>query len=281
VRIFVKKTIILILVLFSVESFGQEEISEPKWKSGARNFITKYLGIDWSNRILGHLPEKLETTPEIPMPEIPKIVKKSTDVESYSKKIKNATDYDKLPAERKRQYDFNFLQELFKVTRRTEAKDEDLSKWMNILDQGGTREGIYQGVVLDEVYFALESIEEKPKDQLLDFYIFFSSNFLKQSLKKQSVEKLNVFSLKRILVEKALDLIEYYETNNLDDLYKWYANYSSAVALKYPNSMNSEVRKNSSAKAHYQWSLDMPIQHLKSEFIIKTHNLMNDLQSFQ
>ena len=188
-------------------------------------------------------------------------------------------EYDKLPLEKKRQYDFNFVQELFLATRKTEAKDEDIANWMNTLDQGGSREGIYQALVLDEVYFSLESMEEKPSDKLINFYINFSKKYLNQSLKPESIMKLNLFSLKRVLAEKSLDLLEHFEMKDLDSMYRWYANFSSDVSANYSTVMTSEVRKNTSAKAHYQWAKEMPIQHLKSEFIIKLHLVMNNLQN--
>ncbi|HLT22236.1 MAG TPA: hypothetical protein VKZ84_02295, partial [Bacteriovoracaceae bacterium] len=189
------------------------------------------------------------------------------------------TEFDRLPNERIRQYNFNFLQELFEVTRRTEARDEDLSTWMNTLDQGGSREGIYQALVLDGVYNTLESIENSASDEVYDFVVNFSQSFLNQTVAKTSLEQLNHYSLKRILTDKGIDVMAYYQTKSLDDLYRWYALFSSYVARTYQASFSGNaVRANTSPEYHYEWAKSMPIQHIKSEFIIKMHKVMNDLQ---
>lgn len=272
-----KKVTYILILLISFHLYAQTN-TEPKWKGDLRTFITKYFGEKWSSKLLGEKPE-IAVVAELPMPEIPKVVKKSTDVQSYDKLQKSSPEYDKLPQEKKRQYDFNFIQELFRVTRKIEATEDDIANWLNTLDQGGSREGIYQALVLDETYFSLESRDEKPTEKLITFYISFSQKFLNQSLKAESIQKLNLFSLKRILGEKSLDLLEHFEIKDLDNMYKWYANFSAEAASSHSSSMTSEVRKNTSVKAHYQWAKDMPIQHIKSEFIIKLHSIMNDLQN--
>ena len=243
-----------------------------------RGLITNLIGSKWSETFLGKAGNETPAT-SITMPTIPtsEQLKLTTSTDAHI--AKGETAFDQLPNERIRQYNFNFLQELFAVTRRTEARDEDLSTWMNTLDQGGSREGIYQALVLDSVYNTLESIENSPADGLLDFIVEFSQKFLNQTMPKSNLEQLNHYSLKRILTEKGMDVMEFYQTKNLDDLYRWYALFSSDVASRYSSSFaGNAVRQNPSADFHYEWAKSMPIQHIKSEFVIKMHKLMNDLQ---
>lgn len=271
-----KKLTIVLGLLLAFNVLAQEVVTEPGWKSSLRSFVTRVAGAEWGNKLLGAAP--VAEAPEVVMPAIPQQVKKATDVESYSKKVKEPTEYDRLPIERQKQFDYKFVEELFQVTRKTQAKDEDLSSWLNTLDQGGSREGIYQGLVLDEVYNGLESIEEKPSTRLLNFCLMFSQKFLNQTFKTESLNQLNLYSLKRIFTEKGLDLMEYYESRDLDALYRWYALFSAEVAKDYEPLLKSEIRKEPSAKFHYEWAKSMPIQHIKSEFIIKLHTVMNGLQ---
>lgn len=270
------KLIIVVGLLLSFSLFAQEQILEPGWKTKGRSVVSSVLGQSWGEKLFGPVPQP--PAPEIKLPVVPQQIKKSTDVGNYTKKTKEPTEFDKLPAERKRQFDFKFLQELFQVTRRTEAKDEDLASWMNTLDQGGSREGIYQALVLDEVYATMENMEEKPSERLLDFCLKFSQRFFNQTFKKESLSQLNSYSLKRILTEKGLDLMEYYEVNNLDDLYQWYAVFSAELAKEYAPILKTEIRKDERMEYHLQWARSMPVQHIKSEFIIKLHSVMNSLQ---
>ena len=269
-----KKLIIVLGLLSCLNAFAQESV-EPSWKAKLRGIITQVAGEEWSSKLLGSAPEEVS---EVAMPDIPQNVKQTTDVTSYTKQTKDPTEFDKLPAERKRQFNYNFLEELFQVTRKTEAKDEDLAIWLNTLEQGGSREGIYQALVLDEVYNGLESMEEKPTKRLTDFALHFSQKFLNQTFNPDSIKQLNLYSIKRIFTEKGIDLMEYYEVRDLDALYRWYAVFSEDIAKNYGMVMKSDLRKNDSAKVHYEWAKSMPVQHIKSEFIIKMHAVMNSLQ---
>lgn len=269
-----KKLIILLGLSLSLSAFAVTEESALKTK--VRSLITQFAGKEWSDKLLGVIQS--EDSSSLSMPEIPQNIKKSTDVSSYTKLKKDPTEFEQLPLERRRQFDYKFLEELFLVTRKSEAKDEDLANWMNTLDQGGSREGIYQALVLDDVYNSLESIEEAPTKKLLDFSLSFSQKFLGETFKLESLEKLNLYSLKRIFTEKGLDLMEYYETKDLDALYRWYANFSAMLAKDYGALLLSDIRKDQSAEYHYEWAKSMPVQHIKSEFIIKLHIVMNGLQ---
>lgn len=270
-----KKLILILSLIFSFQAFAQEA-SEPSWKAKLRDVVAQVAGVEWSNKLLGEPPKA--AAPEVAMPEIPKNIKKTTDVTTYTKALKEPTEYENLPPERKRQFDYKFLEELFQVTRKTEPKDEDLANWLNTLDQGGSREGIYQALVLDEVYAGLEGMEERPSKKLIDFGLMFSQQLLSQTFKPDSLQQLNLYSLKRIFTEKGLDLLEHFENANLDALYRWYANFSAFAAENYGDLLDSQIRKETSAKYHYVWAQSMPIQHIKSEFIIKMHKIMNGLQ---
>lgn len=270
-----KKLIVILGLLVSFQVLAQEA-TEASWKAKLRSLITQVAGETWSTKLLGPAPEPEQ--PAIALPEIPANVKQTTDVHSLTKKTKEPTEFDKLPAERKRQFNYKFLEELFQVTRKTEPKDEDLANWLNTLDQGGSREGIYQALTLDEVYNGLESIPDKPSQRLLEFCLKYSQTFLKQTFKTDSLVQLNLYSLKRIFTEKGIDLMEYYESRDLDALYRWYALLSAFLAKEYEPMLKSDLRKNPSEEIHYAWAKSMPVQHIKSEFIIKMHTVMNQLQ---
>jgi hypothetical protein len=66
--------------------------------------------------------------------------------------------------------------------------------------------------------------------------------------------------------------------NNLDDLYKWYAVFSFELAKDYGPILKNQLRQDQRFDYHLIWAKNMPIQHIKSEFIIKLHMVMNGLQ---
>lgn len=271
------RKLILLLSLVSFAAWAQVP-SEPSWKAKLRNLITSVAGTKWSDKLLGKLPEPVK---EFALPEIPKNFKSSTDVTSYNKLQKEPTEFDKLPVERKAQFDRVFITDLFYATRKTEPKDEDLSTWLNNLNQGGSREAVYQGLVLDEVYATLENLTEKPTSRLLDFCLRYPKKFYDIQYTEEGLQSFNLFTLKRTITEKGLDLLEYYEGKSLEDLHLWYAIFSADLARDYAPLLKSELRTNTDVNFHREWAKGMPIQHIKSEFIIKTHTVMNQLQLLQ
>lgn len=273
------KLILIFLVCFSAMAIAQTSAPEEAgWKGVIRPYIVKYISEDIATKFLGEAPKAIES---VTLPEIPKVVQNNTDLKSFDRIQKDPTEFDRLPADKKRQYDYNFIQEIYIVTRKTPPRDEDFAKWLNSLEQGGSREGLYQALVLDEVYTSLEGIEEKSNDALIDFSISFSQKFLNQTFTKEAVQDLNVYSLKRILSEKALDILGAYETSNLDDIYRWYAVFSVELAVSQPNAFTNPLRSNQNLDFHYKWAQEMPIQHIKSEVLIKLHTVMNRLQTLQ
>lgn len=274
-----KKLIMIVGLFLSFAVFAQDALLEPVWKTKGRALLTKIAGESWGVEFFGPIPQP--PVEEVKLPEIPKQIKKATDVSGYYKKSKGPTEFDKLPPARRRQFDYAFLQELYVVTRKSEAKDEDLANWINVLDQGGSREGVYQALVLDEVYAALENMEEKPTEKLLAFYLKFSQRFLNQTARKESLATLNLFSLKRILTEKVLDLMGHYESNSLDNLYQWYGVFSGELAAEHAQFLKTPLRQNSDVNYHLEWARKMPVEHIRSEFIIKIHTVMNGLQLLQ
>lgn len=269
------KFLILMLSLVSFSALAQ--VSEPSWKTSLRNMISKF-NPNAAEYFLGKPPVAKAS---FELPEIPKNFQKNTDTSTYNKVQKEETEYDRLPLERKRSFDYKFLEELFLATRKSEARDEDLSNWLNTLDQGGSREGIYQALVLDDVYATLENLEETPTDRLVNFSQSYAEKYLKLNYDPKVLRKNNLYTLKRTLTEKGLDLMEYFETRDLDSLYRWYALLSAELGREYSPLLQNDVRRDSSAEFHYAWAKSMPLQHIKSEFIIKMHTVMNGLQLLQ
>ncbi|MBP5295880.1 MAG: hypothetical protein J6Y94_00940, partial [Bacteriovoracaceae bacterium] len=56
-----------------------------------------------------------------------------------------------------RDYNYYFLREAFQQLRQQELSIEDAQKWMNVLDQGGSRRGIIRGLILDDYYYQLQT----------------------------------------------------------------------------------------------------------------------------
>jgi hypothetical protein len=142
------------------------------------------------------------------------------------------------------------------------------------MSQGGTREGVYRGIVLDDRYKRLERGRYPVSQKVAEFSIYYANNFLSQDLKLNAVSSSNFYTLKKVLVERSLEVLDSFPSNK-DDIYDWYAVFSGYLARKYPNLWKNRLRKNKNLKSHKGWSKNVPEQHLKSEVIIKLHKTFN------
>ena len=234
-----------------------------------RPMIEKYLGSDVASKIWGVKEE------ELLLPAIPKVVNDVTSTEIYERKSKQETV--KIDPDKKQQYDIAFVSELIEQTREVKANRNELAKWMGTLNQGATREGIYRAMVLDSYYARLENYDSQLSKSAEAFSIYFMKRFVGKEVTKEKLSKINIYSVKRIVTERSLDVIDVYLSTNREGFYDWYGVFSGEMAKKYPVWKN-KLRSNTSARMHKKWAKRVPIQFVKSEIIIKLHKLFNTLQ---
>ncbi|HAZ13767.1 MAG TPA: hypothetical protein DCY86_13325 [Bdellovibrionales bacterium] len=248
----------------------------PEWPDKVKPYIEKvrphmlkYLGDETTVMLLGPAP-----VAKMALPPIPKLVDDAKSTEVYSRK-EDLSQF-KIKPEEYQKYNLAFIDEVIVETRGMKANDNDLAKWMNTMEQGASREGIYRAMVLDATYAGLENYDAAVTERSSAFALSFLEKFINQTLKKEAIDKLNFYTLKRVITEKALEVIDAYYSNP-QDLYRWYAVLSSDFAEQYPTIWNNELRKDPSAERHMQWAGSVPSQFLKSEVIIKIHKIFNHL----
>jgi hypothetical protein len=236
-----------------------------------RPLCERYLGKNITVSLLGESKED-----QVRLPLIPKIKKDATSTDDYGKDDRGAKM--SLKKEQSQKYDYYFVKELYQSTRKRKANRNDISKWLNVLSQGATREGVYRALVLDQTYRRLENFDESVSANAIEFSNFYFKRFLGRELKTDSLEGLNIYSIKRIAAEKTLEIIDsLYDSG--DDVYSWYAVYSSELAGrgKENNVWKKKLRQDHSKLRHYHWAKNVSEQYLKSEILIKLHLFYNTL----
>jgi hypothetical protein len=270
---------IILITLLSFLSTNIFAFDLDEFKGRIRSHMATMFGEERTEKIFG----KQDGSNDIKMilPEIPNIVldakNKDFNQKPANKLSTQGEKYNNLSDAEKRNFRVSFLKQLYTETRNSKPKDEDLLRSLNVLQQGGNREGVYRSVTLDRTYAALENYEEKPSEALVNFIQYFTPKYLKKQYQKSSLESLNLWALKRLVTEKCLELVDVL-AKKPDDVYRWYAVYSAEIASNYPELWQSKTRKSKNDRYHYKWAQDVPFQHIKSEIIIKNHKLMNYLQ---
>lgn len=235
--------------------------------------------LDMAKGKINSILAKKEVLPsQVLMPELPKVSEDAKSLSVYNKNrpiYKQGSAFNKLSLKDKRRYRVAFIQELYLVTRGSDGNKAEMLSSLNVLEQNGTREGIYRSLVLDNIYLTLEGIEEQSPDNLVNFTVEFGSKYLGMQFSDKFISKLNLWSIKRVVVEKTLDLVDSFK--NADEIHRWYANFSGELSEKYPGIWSSKARKNTNMLFHYKWSQSIPFQQIKSEIIIKLHKVMNSL----
>ena len=262
-----KKIVILSLLAINVSasSFDFVETIRPH--------LEKLIGSDFTTSILGE-PAR-ENQVQVVLPEIPVISENTKSTEVFKNKFKEKNIINSAD---KRGYDYNFLKELFLVTRNVKADDVQIGRWMNALDQGGSREGVYRALVLDSYYANLENYNQPLSQETITYSIAFFKKFLGKELNSNQFQGMNIYSVKRIITENSLDILDIYlQRNQYDNFISWYSLFSAHVA-QTENLWQSKMRQSRNVGKHMKWASEVPSEFVKSEVIIKIHQLFNYLQ---
>lgn len=263
---------VIFVLALSIQMLFADENRVPQEQSFVEKMrpkMMKILGEEWTAKLIG--ADKSIPVDEVPMPALPKIDDNAKSTAVYDKKQDTIT----IKPEVEQKFNYAFINELFEATRQTKPNDDELGKMMNVLSQGGTREGVYRSVVLDSVYGGMENWDKVVKKNSADFAVYFYEKYLGRKIALKSLEGMSIYTLKRLVTEKSLDMADAF--SNRDDMEKWYANMSSDLATKFPNVWSNATRKNSSKSFQKSWASKVPVQHIKSEMIIKIHSAFNSM----
>lgn len=239
-------------------------------KEKARPFLIKIIGMEKTIGLLG------EGRDQIKLPEIPEVKTDAKSIENYGAEARVKVQYEE---KKERQYNYSFVKDIFKAVRRFDPDKNDIAKWMNVLDQNGSREGVYRALVLDGTYLGLENHDFPMTTASVDFSSKFLAKYLKKGISEEKLQKANFFTVKRNVTEKTLEVVDELYKLKGDQIYDWYAVFSAEMAKKYPKAMDNKIRKETNARVHKKWAKSVPDQYLKSEIIIKLHKVFNIVQS--
>lgn len=243
-----------------------------------RPLLTKIFGEEKAALWYGDEAPVVLADPEdsIKLPAIPKIHKSATSTESNTLGLSANSKYRFLTPTDIQKLNYNFIKDLFLAVRFHNPTDQEIGLWFNTLEQGGSREGIYRAMVLDQNYAKLENEHHPSSPNIIKFTVWYLEKFLDQKATTESVGGLNRYSLKRIITEKTLELFDELKKKP-EDFYNWYAIVSSELAKNYPQGVKSKMAKEVSKVRQKNWAKEMPEQHLKSELILKIHQIYNSL----
>ncbi|WP_372655642.1 hypothetical protein [Halobacteriovorax sp.] len=255
-----KKILMVMLFSLSITNTHAEGFADK-----LRPYVEEYLGDELAVKLFGEREENIK------LPEIPKVNKDAKSVRAeYQDKMKS-----KISKEKMEKADLSFLFEIYESARRVKPNENDVAKWMNVISQGGSREGVYRALVLDNTYAAMENYDTPMTDSGINFSKYYVSTFMNKEISKESLEKTNFYTLKRVLVEQTLEILDELLFKDVNLFYDWYAVFSAEIAKKYPNFFTNKIRKSTSRERHRKWAEFVPVQHVKSEVMVKLHKLFN------
>ena len=164
---------------------------------------------------------------------------------------------------------------------------QEMLNWLNVLEQGGSVEGVYHGMVLSTQYM------DKEKDALAkdDALRFFAEESVLLSLEKQVLDtkssaavdqllvkmpKTSIYTLKREMGESILKLVSA-KKGDRNKLADWYADVATRwSAKKIP--FGIAERNKEERSFHYQWAMDNSVELLQWELLNRTHRILNQTQ---
>ncbi len=262
-----KRLIFLIFpFLITFSCFSKED---PSFFTSLKNRIVnlsyEFLGEEFSDKIWG---------PSVKLPDIPHVVRVPTSLKTYEKKKKES----RFDPKKMDYYNVLFLKEIYIVVRNEKISEGDLKKWINVLRQGGSREGIYHSLVLDNVYANLEMTNELVTEKVIQFCVNYMEKFMDKKISPETLKDANHFTLKRIFVERLIEVMEVLSYNE-EDLNDWYAILSSDLAKEFSHVFKGKLRIQKEKLFHKKWAEKADEELIKSEVIIKVHRVFNYLIS--
>lgn len=262
---------ILALSLHLLQAQDSAHSKEISFAEKMRPTLMRIVGEKWTQKLIGSAPVVIVDNSVI-LPPLPQILSDARSTAVFDKK----EDKIKLKPEQEQKYYYTYILEIYDATRSTKPNDDEIAKLYNVLSQGGSREGVYHALVLDSIYGGMENYDKPVKSNAADFAVYFYGRYIGKKIVKDSLKGMNIYSLKRLMADKALDIIDAYGENR-EDLEKWYAVMSSDLASKFPSLWSSKLRKDTSSIRHKSWAGQVPLQHIKSETLIKLHSAMNSM----
>lgn len=262
---------VLALSIHMLNAQAQAPLKEQSFVEKMRPTLMKIVGEEWTVKLIGAAAPVVSST-DVVMPAIPKIEDNAKSTAVYDRKKDSITIKPEVEAK----FNYAFIQEAYETTRQTKPNEDEISKMMNVLSQGGTREGVYRMLVLDSVYGGMENWDKPVKSVTADFAVYFYGKYLGRKVLKKSFEGMSVFTLKRLIGEKALEVTDAFGEDR-DGMERWYAVMSADLAAKFPTIWSNKMRKNTSAVDHKAWASKVPVQHIKSELVIKIHSAFNSM----
>lgn len=260
------------LFLSSITAFAGETFFS-KNLGFAQDFLTKILGEERVNKLYG-IEEQVVVEEEIKMPVIPKVIRDSKSTESTSIGYNKESRFRKLTPEQLVQLDYQFVRDLNIAVRGENPSDAEISRWLNTLTQGGSREGIYRAMVLDHHYAELEAKTNQANDEMAKFCVEYYAKYAGAKISEQNLKEMSRFTVKRLVTEKILEVFDELKKKP-EDVYAWYALMNAEFATKHAALFYSKIQKETNPKIHLNWAKEMPEQILKSEIIIKLHTILN------
>lgn len=236
-----------------------------------RPIIREYLGPEMELKLLGKTAEeKIEDS--ITMPKIPEVKDSATSLDVYNKKA----DKIILSKENEEKYFRSFVRDLYKSVRRQDLSDEEAVKYLSILYQGGAREGIYRSLVLDGTYAQMENYDMSVSSRAADLVVMLYGKYLGKEIQKEKLKGMNFYTAKRLVAERALEIVDSFGEDR-ESIENWYAVMSADLASQFAANFANNLRKNPNKSIHKKWAQSVPVQHIKSEVVIKIHTAMNAL----
>lgn len=279
-----KYFMIQVLIIFSstlhADGFGFLGPYEKKWRPLVENQLgQKVATFLWGKAV----PVKKSG---IYMPPIPKVSDQdSSSLDVYRLKnsliYRQGMSYFEQDPEKLKSLRLLFIKELYEAVLQRLPSQEELEGAYNQLIQGGSYTGLYRSLVLSGEYREMEASSNNNASSVTEFVHVFGRDYLETPFKKQAVASFSFQSVKRMLVEKTLDILNIMGPQNPEHIHNWYALASVSIAKEYQAlklELERKDRTSLNPKAYHKWAKKVPFEVMKGELVIKLHKLINKKQ---
>lgn len=173
------------------------------------------------------------------------------------------------------------LQEMIRVVSLKEPDSpEFFGGLVNSMNQGASFEGIYNGLIHNNVYRGTEETSEpasfRAVEAFIDQMLIFQAEALSQTPRGDlilSFKKSSLFTLKRILGDEAIKFMRAFKSRA--ELAEWYSSWALSMN-RYKIDFGLSLRNNTDQRFHRNFAMNATQDTLDWEVLNRLHRLMNE-----
>ena len=197
-----------------------------------------------------------QSPPQFALPQLPQIQRNPKDISQIGRPDDRQINpfYNKLSPKQRTSLAVGLVNEIYSVVLLREPSERERRGKINILQQGGAREGIYRSLVLGDEYRQQELAGGPLSERNQKFALDYFKTYLGVAVTGKQLDQWNFYGVKRLAAERALEIIDAFAERA--DVNAWFAILSERMEQEVK--WRQKHRQLGGRQRYLQWAQKFP-----------------------